>query len=509
MKTTIKRILSCVIVMAMLITVLSGATEIAERKASDFKYAPFFEHAKDIDVLFLGSSHMLNAVYPMDLWNRYGITSYNFGGHSCQLAGSYWTLMNALDYSSPKAVVVDCMFLASQGKAADNFSYQHLSFDAFPLSITKIRTVLDLVNDKTGDQTTEESAEESANSGYEKRTAIGLLWNYSVYHTRWTELSEEDFVGESTHEYGAEARVRIVEPVSIIDNDGKKFREDTMGMKYLRKIIEECQKRNIDVVLTYLPYPITNMLNWREVNTLNDIAEEYGVDYVNFHEEDVVDFNVDCYDANSHINVSGALKITDYFGDFLADKYDLPDHREDPEYAYWDEDFVVYKQDKDSRLGTVKDLNTFLMLLPDRDYGFVLDIEDPRIFEDETTLDLLRNMGINVDEIDDETKYIIAYGNDTRVLNAEAAESVNLGDIIPSAQHGEDGIIINPDEGEPAPEDDTLYRDGKIIANVYNSDGTGLVNVSAFAIPVTSTGLDRTPQNGGQIVLVSRAERVN
>ena len=509
MKKALKHLLSCIIVAVMLITVMSRATEITERKASDFKNAPFFDHAKDIDVLFLGSSHMLNAVYPMDLWNRYGITSYNFGGHSCQLAGSYWILMNALDYCSPKTVVVDGMFLASQGKAADNFSYQHLSFDAFPLSITKIRAVFDLMNDKTGDTATEENTEENANSGYEKRTAIGLLWNYSVYHTRWTELSEEDFAGESTHEYGAEARVRVVAPEETIENTGKKFSGETTGVKYLRKIIEECKKRNIDVVLTYLPYPITKTINWEEVNTVNDIAEEYGIDYINFQEEDIADFNVDCYDARSHMNVSGALKITDYFGDFLTDKYDMTDHREDPEYAYWNEDFAVYKQDKDARLGTVKDLNTFLMLLSDKDYGFVLDIEDPRIFEDETTIELLRNRGIDVDEIDDETKYIISCGDDTRVLNAEAAESVNLGDIIPSAENGEDGIVIDPDEGEPVTEDDTLYRDGKIIANVYNSDGTGLVNVSAFAIPATSTGLDRTPQKGGQIVLVSRAERVN
>jgi len=506
MKKIIKRLLSCIIVCAMLTAVLSRATKIAERKSSDFKYAPFFEHAKDIDVLFFGSSHMLNAVYPMELWNRYGITSYNFGSHSCAIAGSYWNMMNALDYCTPKAVVVDCLFLANQRKASDNFSYQHLTLDAFPLSLTKIRAVFDLTNDPYN-KVTEESEEEGEELAYEKPTRIGLLWDYSVYHSRWTELTEEDFARKSTHEYGAEARVRVDQPDPVIENKGKTLEKDTTGQKYLRKIIEECRKRNIDVLLTYLPYPISNTTNWREVNTAQDIADEYGIDYINFPEEDVVDLSVDCYDENSHLNVSGGMKITDYFGDYLTENYGLTDHREDPEYAYWDKDFTVYKSDKDERLNTAKDLNTFLMLLNDDDYGFVLNIGDPRIFEDETTMTLLRNKGVNVDEIGRGTKCIIAYGNDTRVINSDSEGERNYGELIPFILDDRSGVIDKIDEGYLILDNNKLYQEERIFANVYNSDGTGMVNSSVFAIPATSTSIDRTPEQG-HIVLKSRAQRV-
>ncbi len=506
MKKIIKRLLSCIIVCALIIAVLSGATEIAERKSSAFKYAPFFEHAKDIDVLFLGSSHMLNAVYPMELWNRYGITSYNFGGHSCEIAVSYWNLMNALDYCTPKTVVVDCLFLSNQRKASDNFSYQHLSLDAFPLSLTKMRAVFDLVNDPNDDKVTEEP-EEGEEIVYEKPTKTGLLWNYSVYHSRWTEITEEDFAGESTHEYGAEARVRVAQPDKLIENKGKKLEEETTGMEYLRKIIEECQKRNIDVLLTYLPYPISKTTSWKEVNTAQDIADEYGVDYINFPEEDIVDLNVDCYDEDSHMNVSGALKITNYFGNYLTENHGLTDHREDPEYAYWDKDFAVYKSEKDERLTTAKDLNTFLMLLNDEDYGFILNTGDPRIFEDETTMSLLRNKGVNVAEIGPGTKCIIAYGNDTRVINSEVEEERNYGELIPFILDKQSGVIDNLSEDYLILDNNTLYQEEKIFANVFNSDGTGLVNSSVFAIPATSTSIDRTPEQG-HIVLKSRAMRV-
>lgn len=506
MKNIIKRLLSCVIVCAMTIAVLSGATGIAERKTSDFKYAPFFEHAKDIDVLFFGSSHMLNAIYPMELWNRYGITSYNFGGHGCAIASSYWYLMNALDYCSPKTVVVDCLFLNKQRKASENFSYQHLSLDAFPLSLTKIRTVFDLMNDPNS-YFKEEPEEESKEIAYEKPTAIGLLWHYSVYHSRWTELTKEDFAKSSTHEYGAEARVRVNQPDQVIENKGERIEENTTGMKYLRKIIEECRKRNIDIVLTYMPFPISKTTNWKEVNTAQDIADEYGIDYINFPEEDVVDFDVDCYDEGSHLNVSGALKVTNYLGNYLTENYGLTDHREDPEYAYWDKDYTVYKRDKDERLNAAADLNTFLMLLNDDDYGFILNIGDPRIFEDETTMSLLRNKGVNVDEIGPGTKCIIAYGNDTRVINSATEEKRNYGELIPFTLDDRSGVIDKMDEDYLILDNNKLYQEERIFANVYNSDGTGMVNSSVFAIPATSTSIDRTPEQG-HIVLKSRAQRV-
>ena len=506
MKKTIKHLLSCIIVCAMLITVLSGATEIAEKKSSANKYAPFFEHAKDIDVLFLGSSHMLNAVYPLELWNRYGITSYNMGAPSCQLAVSYWNLMNALDYCTPKAVVVDCLFISDWQKVSANFSYQHESFDAFPLSLTKIRAAFDLL-DSPKDEANVKDAEENGDTASEKPTILGLLWNYSVYHSRWTELSKEDFVKESSLEYGANSRVRVAQPKQTIENEGGTFSEDKTGRKYLRKIIEECKKRDIDIILAYLPYPITVQSMWREVNTAQEVADDYGIDYINFLEGDIVDFNVDCFDERSHVNVSGGLKVTNYLGSFLTEKYALPDHRGDPEYSYWDEDFSVYKGVKDERLSTVKDLNTFLMLLKDKDYDFVLGIGDPRIFEDETTVSLLRNRGVNVDEVGEGTKYIVVQGDDSRVIDSDEA---NRNNEEPAPSDPDDGsdAMVQSDIDHLISDNSEWYQEEKILANVYNSDGTGLVNTSVFAIPAGSTATDTIPKEDGA-ALTSRAVRVD
>ena len=360
-----------------------------QRKESLQKYGPFFEHAKDYDVLFMGSSHMINAVYPMELWEHYGITSYNLGGHQNQLPTTYWVTENALDYAHPKAVVIDCHYLLRNDKTPSTFENMHLSFDSFPFSITKARAVFDLLDKKEIKRWKEEDEEISA----EKRSRLGLLWDYSVYHVRWEEISKEDFEVEMTTEYGAESRVLVAQPGPVADNSGKKFEGETVGIEYLEKTIENCKKRGITVILTFLPYPIGSEDRWKDVNTVYDIAKKHDIAYLDFLAMNIVDFTTDCFDTDSHLNPSGAWKVTDQLGKYLHDTVGIPDHRGDAVYQYWDESYGIYQSEKIARLDEADDLNTYLMLLSDPNIEYAVAVGDPRIYDDEVTAHLLAAKG--------------------------------------------------------------------------------------------------------------------
>ena len=91
----------------LLIAVVGATQSLFERKYSYTKYYDFYQQKQDFDVLFLGTSHVLNAVYPMDLWRDYGIVSYNMANHSENICTNYWQLRNALQYTKPKVVVID------------------------------------------------------------------------------------------------------------------------------------------------------------------------------------------------------------------------------------------------------------------------------------------------------------------------------------------------------------------------------------------------------------------
>ena len=63
--------LKCIIFMVLLLFCMIKTTDIMQRKKSDFKYIPFFEQEENTDVLFMGTSHVINGIFPMELWNSF------------------------------------------------------------------------------------------------------------------------------------------------------------------------------------------------------------------------------------------------------------------------------------------------------------------------------------------------------------------------------------------------------------------------------------------------------
>lgn len=61
----------------ILIGVLFCASELLKRKESDIRLSSFFEEEEDFDILFFGSSRVINSIYPMEIWRDFGLTSYN------------------------------------------------------------------------------------------------------------------------------------------------------------------------------------------------------------------------------------------------------------------------------------------------------------------------------------------------------------------------------------------------------------------------------------------------
>ena len=395
MRKIIKRLLGCAVILALAAVMLAKAADITELKLCRNKFHNFFEHAEDFDVLFIGSSHMVNGVFPLELWHDYGITSFNLGGHANHIPTTYWEYMNALDYADPDIVVIDCLSLGSTRKTTGRFSMVHRALDAFPLTLTKIKAARDL----TDDPVTEQMIADGAAVDSERRSALGLLLNFGVFHARWSELTEEDFNPALNIEYGAESRVQLARPGVIAENPGTVHEEETLGMQYLKKIVDECREHGREAVLIYLPYPVTTEAAWIDVNTMEELAAEWDVPCINFLKENVADFRTDCYDADSHMNPSGAFKVTDYLGRWLTERCGVEDHRPDPAYSHWNDDYALYENEKNARLADVKDLNTYLMLLEDDLYGFTMEAGDTRVLEDETTAALLQNKGVDAREI--------------------------------------------------------------------------------------------------------------
>lgn len=398
MKRKCNILFSCLAVLLLCAVILCPLTKLTERKASIEKYHDFFEQEADFDVLFMGSSHVLNAVFPMELWHDYGIISYNFGGHSSMIPTSYWTMENALEQTDPKLIVIDCYLLGSDIKSSDSsYSYVHQTFDAFPFSLTKIKTAYDLVNDEKGIQARAEYARQNNQPEGEPATYLGLLWDFSVYHVRWNALSQNDFAPARNREKGAESRIAVAVPNEYPSVPADAVMENTsVGIEYLERIIEECRSRGIAVLLTWLPHPADEG-NQMSAHRVAQIAKQYDVNYINFLETDVVNYATDCNDPHSHLNPSGARKVTDYLGQYITEHYDIEDQRGNPVYADWEEDYESYRNLKIENWKACESCDCYLMLAADKNCDTVVEINNPKICSNLQFSQLLGNIGIDAE----------------------------------------------------------------------------------------------------------------
>lgn len=386
----LKIICSCFVTISLLVVSLRYLTDLMELKDSDSNYLPFFDQSEDFDVLFMGSSHVMLGIYPMELWNDYGIVSYNMGGPASAIPTTYWVMENALEKTTPKLVVIDCFLLGTETKTGDNFSYVHYLFDVFPLNATKVSAIRDLLDDPVWDS----MQQAGVTSEIRKRTEMELWWNYTSYHTRWNELSAGDFNVSCTKRKGAGYRIAIATPNAFAKiPTGRKLEGETTGIKYLRKMIEDCQNRGIEVMLIYIPFPAGEDVQL-EANRVYDIAAEYGVNYINFLDMDLVNYKTDCFDAYSHLNPSGGYKVTEYIGQYITEHYNIPDQRLNPAYDSWYADYKEWTEEKVGILKETEYLDIYLMLLADQHFEAEIEINNLAIWEDEYYVRLLNNIGI-------------------------------------------------------------------------------------------------------------------
>ena len=139
----VKAVVFCAILAAMVAT----ASDLLERKESREKLTPFYERAAQTDVLLLGDSHMLSAVYPLELWRDYGITAYNLASYNNTLPVSYWLLRCALDVCSPRVVIVDINDIGCFSRVSTRSGDVHTALDGVPMGRTKLAAIDDLMSD--------------------------------------------------------------------------------------------------------------------------------------------------------------------------------------------------------------------------------------------------------------------------------------------------------------------------------------------------------------------------
>ncbi len=304
--------------------------------------AEYYEEEKDHDVVFIGDCEVYENFSPNVLWSEYGINSYIRGSAQQLIWQSYYLLEDTLRYEKPDVVVFNV--LSMKYNEPQKEAYNRMTLEGMKWSVSKVKSI--------------------QASMTEDEHFLDYVFPILRYHSRWSELTTDDvkymFKTEKVSHNGYYMRVDV-KPAENVP-DGKILANYQFGdnaYAYLDKITQLCKDNDIQLILIKAPslYPYWYD-EWEQ--QMEDYAQQNDLMYINFLElieETGLDFSTDTYDGGLHLNLSGAEKITRYFGQILREEAGLSDRRDEQDLVLrWQEKQEFYEQDREEQLKALEEI---------------------------------------------------------------------------------------------------------------------------------------------------------
>lgn len=278
--------------------------------------AEYYEEPKDHDVVFIGDCELYENISPAVLWEEYGINSYIRGSAQQLIWQSYYLMEETFRYEKPDVVVFNV--LSMKYNEPQKETYNRMTLDGMKWSSSKVNSIFASMT--------------------EEEEFLDYVFPLLRYHSRWKDLTSEDFTyfweKKPVTFNGYYMRVDAMPAEDV--PQGRPLANYEFGENaytYLDKMVALCEENDVELVLVKAPslYPYWYD-EWDE--QMVAYAAEHNLKYYNFldmTEEIGLDFSTDTYDGGLHLNLSGAEKLSRYFGEILVTDCGLVSRRGETE----------------------------------------------------------------------------------------------------------------------------------------------------------------------------------
>lgn len=310
-------VLIAFIVAFLLISKLLQPKYMTELEEGSF-ISEYYREAGNHDVIFLGDCEVYANYSPMELYRDYGITAYIRGTPQQLVWMSYYIAEETFRQETPRVLVFNVNAMRYSEPVSE--AYNRLTIDKMRWSASKTGIILASMT--------------------EEEQFLSYVFPILRYHSRFDQLTQEDFtylfqVKNNTFN-GFQLHTEIEPagalPVKRVLAD---YRFEDICYEYLDKLRVLCEENGTELILVKAPslYPY-----WYEEYDaqIREYAKKHGLSYYNFAEqtdEIGLDFAADTYDGGYHLNLSGANKLSRYFGEILVEEHGLSDQRQNPNIA--------------------------------------------------------------------------------------------------------------------------------------------------------------------------------
>lgn len=378
------------------------STYVSSAWPSTSTYNGFYKMKRNsVDVLFIGSSVAANAFCPQQMYNEYGIRSYNLSSEQQSLFLSYYWIKEAYRFQNPKVVMVDLNFLRWSHPEDPLNTVESLTrkcIDPMKWSLVKVEAVHDIAHRSNV------FAEDPAHAGYERQSEMSYYFPNIRFHMRWLSgLGSEDFdyhvcndselKGWSTLIYYADPELNPYEPYVYSESEDNSEVDPTQE-EYLRRLGELCKEKGTKLILVNLPGGMTAGFD----NTCRRIAADLDADYYNYCEKSIyeqLDAHMPTECVVGHSNYWGSLKLSAFTGKLLSEQYGIPSVRDEQ----YESTKAFYAQvGKNANMQYVTDFDQYLDALNDPTYTVFMSINDDGTTElTDTDIEKMGKLGIQTD----------------------------------------------------------------------------------------------------------------
>lgn len=392
------------------------------------------EPDNSLDFVFIGSSQLYAAIAPNVLFEEFGMTSYDFAANEQPMWISYYYIKEALAHQNPKAIVLDVFTM--YGDAYEKEGATHINLDDLPWNLNKIQAI---------------------RASVPKGERGAFYFELVKYHDTWNTLDEHKVVSSFwnkrnvyrgyspfvvPHVYGDGALQEVIDQT-------ERAPMGAMAKEWLDKIIELTRKEGVGLIL--IKTPNGHAERQKLYLSVEDYAKEKGVPFLNMNT---------VFDGEAHINVIHAETVTRYVGNYLTERYEITDKRNDPAYAQWHEDgkYFYHKKDKCVQIG-LSEGKTYFETLAGKDWVTMFAMKKTDVITlDDAERTALANLGITPDyEADGDWCYLVMLKDGKPLSEGVQVTQAYEQEITPGDGHVYK-LSYGPDEdGKMVP---GLYMDG-------------------------------------------------
>lgn len=296
----------------------------------------FYNEPKNsLDVVFMGNSDVYRGISPIKMWDEYGIASYNFVSSGQRMWTAYYLMEECLKYQKPELIVLNMDSAFNESKSSE--SNYRKALDNMKFGPNKIKAVVDPAFKNS------------------KNDIASYVFPALRFHSRWSELTDEDFTKAFENKRYAHKGMDLVTTIEPFDDVSKNYmnkehENEKIGKKcskYLEKMVKLCKDNNIKLLL--IEIPSAESWSYDLSKKTQEFADKHNLEFIDMnlnYKEFGFDWKTDTADAGDHLNVYGAEKVSEYLGKIIQEKYDIPNRKDDPKYSNWYKDSEQYHNDK-------------------------------------------------------------------------------------------------------------------------------------------------------------------